>query len=56
MPRHNTKQALCLDECSFAKITQTSNVFGWILLKQSLGMNLLAILASLTTSVLGKVN
>ena len=27
-PRHNSKQALSLDECSFTKITQASNLLG----------------------------
>ena len=54
-PRHNSKQALCLDECSFANISQTSNVFGWIIWKQSLLASLLAILTPLTTNVFGKV-
>ena len=53
-PRHNYKQTLCLDECSFANISQTSNVFGWIIRKQSLQTSLLAILTPLTTSVPGK--
>ena len=54
-PRHNSKQALCLDECSFANISQTSNVFGWIMWKQSLQTSVLAILEPLTTNVFGKV-
>ena len=53
--RHNLKQTLCLDECSFTNIFQTSNVFGWIIWKQSLLTSLLAILTPLTTNVFGKV-
>ena len=53
-PRHNPKQTLSLDECSFAKITQASNLLGWILSKQSLISSLIAILTPLTTNLFGK--
>ena len=52
--RHNPKQTLSLDGCSFTKITQASNLFGWILSKQSLKSSLLAILTPLTTNLFGK--
>ena len=52
--RHNPKQTLSLDECSFTKITQASNLFGWILSKQSLKSSLLAILTPWTTNLFGK--
>ena len=53
-PRHNPKQTLSLDECSFTKITQASNLFGWMLSKQSLISSLLVILTPLTTNLFGK--
>ena len=53
-PRHNPKQTLSLDECSFTKITQASNLFGWMLSKQSLISSLLAILTPLTSNLFGK--
>ena len=53
-PRHKPKQTLSLDGCSFTKITQASNLFGWILSKQSLKSSLLAILTPLTTNLFGK--
>lgn len=53
-PKPNPKQTLSLDECSFTKITQASNLFGWILSKQSLSSSLLAILTPLISNLLGK--